>query len=256
MRPSHPPTLLTHARRVLTREARVARGDVVLLAVSGGPDSMALLDVCARLAPDLGIRVVAHGVDHGLRPEAAGELDLAALEAERRGVPFGRTTLALEPGGNVMARARDARWAAHRAAAGDAGAARIATAHHADDRAETVLIRILRGVRPGGLAVLAPVEGDRVRPLVRARRADIEAHISRHQIPFATDPTNADPRFLRTRVRRELLPLMVELNPRAVEHLTRLAEGDTGRDPSSFLAPSDDDGDDAGAHGAAGPIER
>jgi tRNA(Ile)-lysidine synthase len=226
---------------VLTREARLRRGEVVLVAVSGGPDSMALLDVCARLAPELGVSVVAHGVDHGLRAEAAGELDLAAREAERRGVRFARTTLTIAPGGNVMARARDARWAALRAAAAAAGAARIATAHHADDRAETVLIRVLRGVGREGLGVLAPVEGDRLRPLVRARRSDVMAHISRHQIPFASDPTNVDPRFLRTRVRHELLPLMLELNPRAVEHLARLADGDTGRDLSAFHPPFADD---------------
>jgi tRNA(Ile)-lysidine synthase len=104
------------------------------------------------------------------------------------------------------------------------GADRIATGHHADDRAETLLIRLLRGTGPVGLAVLPPRDGDRIRPFYRARRADVDAHVSRHHIPHAIDPSNRDPRFLRARVRHELLPVLERLSPRVVEHLCSLAD--------------------------------
>jgi tRNA(Ile)-lysidine synthase len=207
------------------------RGAKVLLAVSGGPDSMALLHVLAGLRRRGAFGLFAHGVDHGLRREAAGELDVAEGFARSLDVPFTRTRVSVDPGSNLQARARDARWTALEAAAARVGASRIATGHHADDRAETVLMRILRGTGVRGLAVLPPVDGQRIRPMLRARRRDIDAHVARHRIPFAVDPSNRDPRFLRTRVRHEVLPALELLSPRAVEHLCALADdaGDVKR---------------------------
>jgi tRNA(Ile)-lysidine synthase len=226
-------SLTTIVRRALEPgrgEASLARGSVVLVAVSGGPDSMALLSIAARLAPRLGLAVRAHGVDHGLRPEAAKELDLAERFATAIGVPWDRTCVAVPRGGNLQERARTLRWRALVAAALPHGAT-IATAHHADDRAETVLIRVLRGAGVRGLAVLparalAPggPEVAVIRPLLRARRTDVLLHLERHGVPSAIDPSNTDPRYLRTRVRRELLPLLEQLDPNIVEHLSSLAE--------------------------------
>jgi tRNA(Ile)-lysidine synthase len=168
--------------------------------------------------------VFAHGVDHGLRAEAAAELDQAQAQCEALGVEFTRTVLALEQGGNLQARARDARRAALLAAAKVVTADRIATAHHADDRAETVLLRLLRGAGPQGLAVLAPRAGVWIRPQGRARKADIALHLARHHLAFADDPSNLNRRFLRTRVRYELLPLLEQLSPQIVDHLCALAD--------------------------------
>jgi len=225
------PSLLTVAKRALTGEAKLEPGAVLVAAVSGGPDSMALLHVLARLAPKLGIVVHAHGVDHGLRVEASRELDVAEAFAEHVGVPFGRSRLRVARGGNLQARARAARFEALAAAAKAVGARTIATAHHADDRAETVLLRLMRGAGPRGLAVLPPratLTGhddlELVRPLVRARREDVLAHIERHAIPFSSDPSNLDPRFLRVRVRRELMPLLEDLAPGVAIHLVALAD--------------------------------
>ncbi|MDB4941240.1 MAG: tRNA(Ile)-lysidine synthetase [Labilithrix sp.] len=224
------PSLLTIARRALAGEAALPAGTRVLVAASGGPDSAALLHVLARLASTFAIEVVAHGVDHGLRPEAGGELDLAEALAASLGVPFTRSTVRLAKGGNLQARARAARYEALAVAARAAGASVIATAHHADDRAETVLLRLLRGAGPRGLAVLPPraplaaTELGLVRPLLRARRASIEAHLGRHGISFASDPSNLDSRYARARVRAELLPLLAALSPGIVDHLTALAD--------------------------------
>jgi tRNA(Ile)-lysidine synthase len=221
---SHPPTLITLVRSTLVAHALAPRGTALLVAVSGGPDSMALLHVLAGLRSKGAFGLFAHGVDHGLRPEAAAELELAAELARSLDVPFSRSRVSVRPGGNLQERARLARWAALREAAARLGADRIATAHHADDRAETLLMRMLRGTGTRGLAAMPPRDGDRVRPMITARRRDVEAHVARHRLPFATDPSNRDPRFLRTRVRYELLPVLERLSPRIVEHLCSLAD--------------------------------
>ncbi|MDC3953806.1 tRNA lysidine(34) synthetase TilS [Polyangium jinanense] len=233
---SHPPSLRRLAERTIRDEALFDRGDRVLVACSGGPDSTALLHVLALLRRTIGHEVIGHGVDHGLRPEAANELALAAELADKLGVPFEVTRLEVEPGGNLQARAREARHRALQDAAARRGAAVIATGHTADDKAETVLLRLLRGAGPRGLAVLeprapAPVPPssgesprDLVRPLVCARRSDVLLHLDRHAIAHARDPSNLDPRFTRVRVRRELIPLLEELSPRIIDHLCALAD--------------------------------
>jgi tRNA(Ile)-lysidine synthase len=223
-RSSHPPTLLTLAKRALTTEIELPKNARILVATSGGPDSMALLDVLAKLREELDISIVAHGVDHGLRPDASAELDVAEGHAKRLGVVFARTRVRVAPGGNVQARAREARHAALAAAKKRARAKFVATAHHAGDRAETVLMRILRGSGASGLAVLPAIDGDLVRPLIRATREDVILHLERHAVPFMQDPSNDDARFLRTRVRREVLPLLAELDPNVVSHLCALAD--------------------------------
>jgi tRNA(Ile)-lysidine synthase len=222
---SHPPTLITLARAALREHpAMIPRGTRVVVAVSGGPDSMALLHVLAGLRSSRAFGLFAHGVDHGLRAEASVELDRAESFSRSLDVPFARSSVHVGPGGNLQARARTARWAALRTASSRVGADRIATGHHAEDRAETVLLRILRGTTPRGLGVLPPCDGDRIRPLFRARRADIDAHVARHDVPFSVDPSNRDPRFLRSRVRHEILPRLEHLSPRIIEHLCALAD--------------------------------
>ena len=221
---SHPPTLITLVSRTLREQCGVSRGTRLLLALSGGGDSMALLHVLALLAKKQGFSLFAHGVDHGLRPEAAAELDCAEARCHALGVAFSRTVLDVPRGGNLQARARDARRAALSVAAAEVQAELIATAHHADDRAETVLLRLLRGSGPVGLSVLPPRSGIWIRPQCRARKSDVLAHLARHRLEFADDPSNRNARFLRTRVRFELLPLLEQLSPQVVSHLCALAD--------------------------------
>ncbi|MBI4703490.1 MAG: tRNA lysidine(34) synthetase TilS [Deltaproteobacteria bacterium] len=238
--------MLALAYRLIRDERLFGRGDLVLCACSGGADSLALLDALALLQRRVGHRVAAVGVDHGLRPAAAAELDLGAKLAARHGVPFERMGLCVAAGAGLQARAREARHLALQSAALRLGAAAIATGHTADDRAETLLMRLLRGAGPRGLAVLparapAPVTApgettpgrriDLVRPLLRARRSDVLAHLGRRGLGFAEDPSNADRRFLRVRVRRELVPLLEELSPGVVAHLCALADM-LGQDPA------------------------
>ncbi|HEY3253621.1 MAG TPA: tRNA lysidine(34) synthetase TilS [Polyangiaceae bacterium] len=241
---SHPPTLITLVTRALREECGVGRGARILLALSGGGDSMALLHVLALLAKKQGFSLFAHAVDHGLRAEARLELDRAQAQCDALGVSFSRSLLSLDDGGNLQARARDARRAALLTAAKCVNAELIATAHHADDRAETVLLRLLRGSGPPGLAVLPPRSGLWIRPLCRARKADITLHLSRHGLGFAEDPSNQQRRFLRTQVRFELMPLLERLSPQIVSHLCALADalGQAGQANADLSALKDEHG--------------
>jgi tRNA(Ile)-lysidine synthase len=241
---SHPPTLITLVSRALREECGVSRGSRILLALSGGGDSMALLHVLALLAKKQEFSLFAHGVDHGLRADASAELDRAEAQCRALSVPFSRTQLALINGGNLQARARDARRAALTAVAKDLGTELIATAHHADDRAETVLLRLLRGSGPPGLAVLPPRSGAWIRPQCRARKSDITLHLNRHGLAFAEDPSNRQNRFLRTRVRFELLPLLEQLSPQIVSHLCALADalGEGAQENADLGALTDERG--------------
>lgn len=196
----------------------------MLVAVSGGPDSVALLHVLARLRGRLGFELIAHGVDHGLRAEAPAELALAVELAHALGVPMGVSAVVVKRGGNLQARAREARYQALREAMDAAGATKLATGHHAEDRAETVLLRLLQGSGPVGLGCLPARHEEKIRPLLGARRADILSHLGRHEIRYAQDPSNHDAMYLRSRVRHELMPLLEQLSPSIVSHLNALAD--------------------------------
>ena len=235
MRGSHQRTLIKTARRTLLEDCALPPGARILVAVSGGGDSQALLHVLALLRDGLGLQLFAHGVDHGLRPEAPRELDLAERLATSLEVPFTRSAVSLAPGSNLQARARAARYRELERVAAELDAAFIATAHHADDRAETVLLRLLRGSGPRGLAVLPARSGARLRPFIECRKRQILDHLERHAIDHAHDPSNDDPRFVRARVRTEVLPLLEQLSPRVVDHLNALAAQIGAEPPPTVL---------------------
>lgn len=206
-----------------------ARGDGVVVAVSGGPDSLALLDVLCRLAPSWELRLHPVHVDHGLRPDSAEDARWVAERVAERGLRLLRVRVAaarfaarhrLSP----EAAARLLRYRALEAVRRRVGAVRIAVGHHRDDVAETVLIRLLTGGGSDGLAGIPPVRGPIVRPLIERSRAEILAYLEGRGIAWREDPTNRNPRFLRNRIRHQLLPwLERHVNPRVREALCRTA---------------------------------
>ena len=208
------------------------RGERVLVAVSGGPDSMALLHALVHLAPRLGISVEAVTVDHGLRPESAGEAAEVVERCAKLGVPGQvlRVDVAAErrPHVSLQDAARRARLAGLIARAQQRGCARIALGHTADDQAETILFRIVRGTGVAGLMGIPYRRDALVRPLLDIRRAQVLAFLRRRQVAFFTDPSNQDPRFARSRIRHQWLPSLARENPRVVEAL--LALGQSARD--------------------------
>src|SRR5437899_10718946 len=211
-------------------------GEHLLVAVSGGPDSTALLAALAQLAPGRGLGLTAAHVDHGLRgAEGAAEADAVAALATRLGVPFVRRAVTVPAGPDLEARARRARYQALARVAQEVGARRIVTGHTQDDQVETVLLRLVRGAGRRGLGAMRPVRGRVWRPLLAATRADVRRFLAERGLGFAVDRTNADLRHARNRVRRLLVPLLrAEFNPRLGPALAALAE--RLRDEDDFLA--------------------
>lgn len=187
---------------------------------------MVLLHALALVSSARPLHLLAITLDHGLREAARDEVQLVSAFCKKLGVPCVQGQLGLSPGGNLQERARRARYdALFRLTDEHLGPeAFLATAHHADDRAETVLLRLLRGTSLEGLAVLPARAGRLLRPLVEARRGAVDLHVERHAVPFVDDPSNLDPHYLRVRVRHELVPLLEELSPGATSHLLALAE--------------------------------
>ncbi len=217
------PTLTTLVARSLKKTA-FPKGSRLLVAVSGGADSTACLHALHLLRERFSLELFAHGVDHGLRAEAAAELDAVAKLSESLQILFSRTQLTVPAGGDLHRRARDARYEALEGAAAAVGACAIVTAHHRDDRAETVLERLLHGAHLEGLGVLPMRDGSRFRPLIEASRDDVLAHCARHQLPFSEDPSNDNRRFLRARLRAEVLPILRAISPQVDAHLAALAD--------------------------------
>jgi len=227
--------ILATMRRTIRERALFERGGRVLVACSGGADSIALTHLLSRMAPELGILLFVASVDHGLRAEATEEVGLVERFARGLGLPFERITLALASGPGLQERAREARYRALLEHAREAGLHRVAVGHTLDDQAETVLARLLRGSGIAGLAGANPHRPDGVvRPLIDTRRAEIRAYIAHWSLPFIDDPSNDDPRYLRSRLRHTLLPLLAQEDPRLFEHLADLA--DDAREASSYLA--------------------
>jgi tRNA(Ile)-lysidine synthase len=189
----------------------------VTCAFSGGPDSTALV----ALARHAGLSVEALHVDHGLRPTSGTEAERAVAIAAELGVTARVATVRVEPGANLQARARHARHGVLPPGA--------LTGHTADDRAETMLINLLRGAGLDGLSALGPAP---TRPLLALRRTETRALCDHLGLRPMDDPTNHDRRFVRNRVREELIPLLDDIAGRdTVALLTRTADmiaGDLG----------------------------
>ncbi len=225
------PSPLAELASVLDEGARalgIANEAPIVLAVSGGADSMALMSAAAHLVGS-GRRgwdlTVAH-LDHALRADSADDAAFVADAARSLGLPcdMGRTdvaALARAEGRSIEDAARQARYAfLEDVARGDAS---IATAHTADDSAETVLLNLLRGSGLTGARGIPARRGRIVRPLIGVRRETLRALVAAAGIGYRDDPSNADPSHLRNRVRRELLPLLEELRPGAVDRIGEFA---------------------------------
>jgi len=213
------PTVL--ARFAAALDALLAPGEHIGVAVSGGPDSVALLLLAATARPGL---VAAATVDHGLRAGSRAEAEAVARLCDQLGVSHDILTIEWPalPTSAIQEQARDARYEALGAWAKAKNLGAVATGHHADDQAETLLMRLLRGAGVRGLAGMrrsAPLPGSGavrlLRPLLDWRRADLEAIVAQAGVEAADDPSNHDDRHERVRVRR-LLAAADWLDPAAL----------------------------------------
>jgi tRNA(Ile)-lysidine synthase len=233
--------LLSRVLGTISEHELIARGDRVLIGVSGGPDSMALTHALVRLAPRLGVSLETLTVDHGLRSGSAEE----AAEVQRRCAALGlaahvaRVDVAARAARHVSLQdaARRARLAALDEWAAQQGCNRIALGHSADDQAETILFRIVRGTGVDGLKGIPYRREALIRPLLDVRRHQILVFLRRLRVEFVSDPSNLDRRFARSRVRHDWIPQLARENPRLVEALLTLAASARERDRSVAAVP-------------------
>lgn len=232
--------LLAKVERTIDRFDLLRAGDKVLIAYSGGVDSTALLTVLLRLREKFSLRLALAHFNHMLRRTAADDEQFAVEQALRHGLPLylGREDIrawASEAGLNLEEAGREKRYEFLKTRAAKVGANRIATGHTMTDQAETVILRLLRGTGPAGLGGISPSLGGLIiRPLLEVEREELEGFLRAQGIPWRDDESNRDRRFLRNRVRLDLIPqLKKDFEPAIVRRLSRLA--DICREEEQFL---------------------
>ena len=213
--------------RFFRESAPLADGDRIVVGFSGGPDSTALLAGLAQLARRRPLEVLALHLDHGLDPGSAGRAAAAGRLAARLGVPSvaerWEVAALCRPGEGLEAAGRRMRYERLAALRRETGARYVATAHHRDDQAETVLLRLLFGSGLSGLAGIRPVDGFLLRPLLAVPRSALAAAVAAAGLQAVDDPTNRDLKPVRNRLRHQLLPRLVAVDPGLPERLARLA---------------------------------
>ena len=206
------------------------RGTRLLCAVSGGADSMCLLHLMKSRAAELEIQVFAAHYEHGLRGEESLR-DCAFVEnwCREKGIlcvsAHGDVrAFAKEKGMGLEEAARELRYAFLQKTAAELGCTRIATAHNADDNAETLLFNLCRGSGAAGLRGIPPVRGNIIRPLLRCTRAEIEDYLRENHVPHVEDSSNAGDEYSRNRIRHRVTPVLREINPAFSTAALRTAE--------------------------------
>lgn len=213
------------------RHGLLPGGSRILAACSGGPDSLTLLDLLSGLRHELQFTLYAAHFEHGLRGrESRQDAEFVRQFCADRQVGFfcGHGDVPGElkrRGGSLEETARNLRYEFLRETAGRIGGALLATGHHRDDQAETVLLNLLRGSGGRGLGAIRPRQGDVVRPILCLSRCEIEAYCSERELRPRTDISNADLEFRRNRIRHALLPLLRrDFNPAVADVLCRTAD--------------------------------
>jgi len=221
--------LVNKVERFITKHGLIEREDRILVAVSGGPDSMCLLYLLHSLGSRLDFEMAAVHLNHGLRPEAGSEEALVREHCRQLGLAFYSRQvrvdcLAKEWKTSLEDAGRRARYSYFTEVAQALDFSRIATAHHYDDVAESVLLHLLRGSGIRGLRGIMPLNGLLIRPLLGVTKAEIQSYVKETDIAFCLDPSNTDPEFIRNRIRHKLIPyLQREYNPRIADALNNLA---------------------------------
>lgn len=201
----------------------------VVIGVSGGSDSMALLALMAAVEPHWPTERVPVHVDHGLRPESGDDADWVVRTVADRfslAVRVFRPAVIPEAGESLEMAARRVRYGVLHAVRASLGSrALVAVAHQQDDQAETVLMRILQGTGVEGLAAMQPIRGAVVRPLLTFSRQELRAYLAARQLPWREDPSNQDLHPVRNRIRHVVVPTLREwVNPQVERALTGLAD--------------------------------
>ena len=216
-------------------------GERVVVAVSGGPDSLALLSVLREILPAVPLHLTVAHFDHGWRPDSQDDRDFVASMAATWGYEF-QTARAANGTPHTESAARTARYAFLRRTAAETNSTAIAMGHSQDDQVETLLLHLLRGSGSRGLGAMRRRDRDLARPLLDISRHEIEAYLARLHLAPRRDPSNEDARFTRNRLRQQLLPAIDAFDPAARELLARTADilGEEDRFLDEAIAPLPD----------------
>jgi tRNA(Ile)-lysidine synthase len=198
-------------------------GERVVVAVSGGPDSLALLSVLREIVPAFPLHLTVAHFDHGWRAESQADGAFVASTAASWGYDF-RTIRAADAIPHTENAARAARYGFLRHVAADTSSTAIAVGHTQDDQVETLLLHLLRGSGSKGLGAMRRRDGDLARPLLDISRTDIEAYLAQLHLRPIRDASNDDPRFTRNRLRQQLMPAIDGFDPAARDLLARTAD--------------------------------
>ena len=220
--------IIKKADKTIAKYRMIRHGDRVIVAVSGGVDSVCLLDVLHSLKEVLGIELIVAHFDHGLRPgEDASETEFVKSLAASFDCDFVTKTADtdLQPEtASLEERARDVRYRFLKNVKEQFSAQKIAMGHNLNDQAETVLMRLLRGSGPSGLSGIPPVRDTHIiRPLIEMTRSEIESYLSKRGLSHIIDSSNSETRYVRNEIRLNLLPQLQKYQPRIVEILGRTA---------------------------------
>ena len=221
--------LAARVRETIERYHMISPRDGVLTAVSGGPDSVCMLHILLGLSGEMGFEVKVAHLDHQFRgEESRRDAEFVSELADRFGLPCfcHEENVPRFLMSNAMSAQEAARILRYQYLVKTSKleyCQRIATGHNADDQAETVMMRVLRGAGPDGLAGIPPKrEGIIIRPLLACWRSDIEEYLAEHDLPFRTDESNADSKYLRNEIRNDLLPQLEHYNPQISKSLVNL----------------------------------
>lgn len=221
--------LLIKVRKTIEEYAMLQNNERVIVAVSGGCDSVALLRILYELSKELNLFLVVGHVNHGIREEAQDEEDFVRDLARSLKLPFevervDAVRIARERRLSLEMAGRELRYRYLRALALRYGVRKIALGHQRDDHVETVLLNLTRGSGIDGLRGIQPVRDEIIRPLIFCTREEIRRYLDAHGFPYMVDSSNRDKKFTRNRIRHELIPLMKRsLNPRIEEAIDRLS---------------------------------
>ncbi len=216
---------IAKVKRTIKKYGMLSHGDRVVVAVSGGPDSVCLLSVLRTLVPEYDLRLHIAHLDHMFRgPGSAADARFVNRLAAKLGIPATIEAIDVpaycrERGLSAQEGARDVRYRFLDRVAGSVAAGRIAVGHTANDQAETILMRLTRGAGPEALAGIPPLRDKIIRPLLGATRAEIRSWLQEEGLDFVSDPTNEQPVYTRNWIRLNIIPELERLNPRAVEAL-------------------------------------
>jgi tRNA(Ile)-lysidine synthase len=222
--------IIERVKSTVSKYSMLSAGDHVMVGLSGGPDSVCLLTILNELKNEFDVKLSAAYIDHGLRPdEIPAEIEFCRGLCESLNIPISIRhievkTYSEKEGINKQEAARELRYKALEEISYEINANKTALAHNADDQAETIIMRLLRGSGPSGLSGIPPVRKNIIRPLIETERIEIEKFLDRGKIRFMIDSSNLGTEYTRNKLRLIIMPSLKKINPDLIKTMSKTAD--------------------------------